>query len=680
MSRRPAPHLMISCPRRSRIFSSVLPLAVLLCLTPPITRAQHGAVDPAFFSTKVYPIFEAAQCRACHATDGVASGTRLHFPEKDASPAQIQLFGLSLALLVDRSDSPHSLLLVKPTNRLRHTGGERVHTGSEEERLLTQWVEYLASSPEDSLAAARRRLGESAGGPKPDQLVRRLTHSQYNNTVRDLLGDYSRPAQRFPSEDYVDGFKNQLRLQSMPPLLVESYSTAAEKLAINAFRAGDVNGLIPCKPTSVSDVKCRDQFVRTFGLRAFRRPLGNAEFQRYTAAFSAQARASGKFLEGARAVVEAMLQSPKFLFHVEAGPDGRSVDYAIASRLSYLLWDTMPDKVLLDAAARGELRTAAARERATRRMLDNPLAAQSLNEFFNEWLRFDRVLNAFKERRRYPEFTPEMAAEMVEETRRLLEHLVWNNGNFMELLTADYGFLSSDLATLYKLPAPPGQFELSKFPAGARREGFLGQGSFLASTAGPLETSPTARGIFVREQLLCQHVPPPPPNVNTTLADLTEDMPLTRRQRMSAHAINPACASCHRLMDPIGFGLESFDAIGRWREKETILIGASSKKFDLPLDTGGEIAGLPNSVFSDSRQLGRILAESPVCQECMVRQIFRYAYGRLETNSDQETIHQLFVKFRDSGFHFKDLLIALARSPEFLQGLDDNEKVAQMRR
>jgi hypothetical protein len=649
-----------------------LTLAVLLLLAPA-AHAQHGAVNPAFFATKVYPIFESAQCRTCHATDGVASGTRLHFPEKDASQTQIQLFGLSLSSLVDRTTPTDSLLLIKPTNRLRHTGGERIHPGSDEEKLLTQWVKYLASTPDDSLAAARGRLNEAAA-TKPDQLVRRLTHSQYNNTVRDLLGDYSRPAQRFPTEDYVDGFKNQLRLQGMPPLLVEAFSTTAEKLAINAFRAGDVNGLIPCKPASASDPKCRDQFIRTFGLRAFRRPLRDAEFQRYAAAFSAQARATGKFLDGARTVVEAMLQSPKFLFHVEAGPDGRSVDYAIASRLSYLLWDTMPDKVLLDAAARGDLRTAANRERAARRMLDNPLAAQSLDEFFNEWLRFDRVLNAFKERRRYPEFTPEMAAEMVEETRRLLDHLVWNNGNFMELLTADYGFLSSDLATLYKLPAPPGQFELSKYPADARRAGFLGHGSFLASTAGPVETSPTARGIFVREQLLCQHVPPPPPNVNTTLPDPTEDMPQTRRQRMSAHAINPACSSCHRLMDPIGFGLESFDAIGRWRDKEKIL------KSDLPIDTGGEIAGLPNSAFSDVRQLGRILAESPVCQECMVRQIFRYAYGRLETNSDQETIHQLFVKFRDSGFHFKDLLIALVRSPEFLHGLDDNVKVAQERR
>src|SRR5262249_19343948 len=151
-----------------------------------------------------------------------------------------------------------------------------------------------ASAPAPALTAARQPLpGGTASSPK--QLVRRLTHSQYDNTVRDLLGDFTRPASRFPSEDYVDGFKNQLRNQGMPPLLVATYSPTAEKLALNAFRAGDVNHLVPCKPASAADVKCRDQFVRSFGLRAFRRPLTDTEFQRYTAAFTGQARASGKF-------------------------------------------------------------------------------------------------------------------------------------------------------------------------------------------------------------------------------------------------------------------------------------------------------------------------------------------------------------------------------------------------
>jgi hypothetical protein len=168
--------------------------------------------------------------------------------------------------------------------------------------------------------------------------------------------------------------------------------------------------------------------------------------------------------------------------------------------------------------------------------------------------------------------------------------------------------------------------------------------------------------------------------VDTNLPEATEDKPLTRRQRMSAHVENALCASCHRLMDPIGFGLESFDAIGRLRQHETILIESPTgklkdeKKIDLDLDTRGEVAGIPNSAFSDSSQLGSILAQSTVCQECMVRQIFRYAFGRLETSADEETIHQLFASFRDSGFHFKYLLIGLVRSPQFLAGLEDNQE------
>jgi hypothetical protein len=642
--------------------------------------AQSPSTDPRFFATTLYPVLEAANCRLCHATDGVASGTRIHFPDKGASQEQIEVFGLSLARVVDRANPSNSLLLVKPTNRIKHTGGERIKPGSAQEKILSQWIQYLASASDASLAAERRRLGESAESAKQGHLVRRLTHSQYDNTVRDLLGDYSRPALHFPIEDYINGFKNQAQYQGMTPLLVEAYSTAAEKLALNAFRAGDINHLVPCKPVGATDVKCRDLFVRSLGLRAFRRPLREVEFRRYSAAFSAQASASGKFLEGARTVVEAMLQSPNFLFHLEAGPDGQSVDYDIASRLSYLLQDTMPDKSLLDAAAKGELRTAAGREAAARRLLDDQRAHQALDEYFDQWLRFDRVLNSSKEGRRFPEFSLEMADSMVEETRRLLDHLVWDDRNFMELLTADYAYLSSDLATLYKVPAPPGQFELVRFPTGTPRAGLLGEASFLAANAGPTETSPTARGIFIREQLLCQHVPPPPPNVDTNLPEATEDKPLTRRQRMSAHVENALCASCHRLMDPIGFGLESFDAIGRLRQHETILIESPTgklkdeKKIDLDLDTRGEVAGIPNSAFSDSSQLGSILAQSNVCQECMVRQIFRYAFGRLETSSDEETIHQLFATFRDSGFHFKDLLIGLVRSPQFLAGLEDNQE------
>ena len=293
---------------------------VAVAVVAPVLAAQ----TPISFTRTVYPIFESAQCRGCHSDDGVASATRLHFPEPNASPDEIEAFGLTLAALVDRTDPARSLLINKPTNRVRHTGGVRIQPGSFDEEALRTWVQYLAGVSEEVVTAARERVSASNTASAPDQLLRRLTHSQYNNTVRDLLGDYSRPADRFPPEDFVNGFKNQLRTQGMPPMLAEVYSAAAEKLALNAFRAGDVNGLVPCKPASARDTRCRDQFVRGFGLRAFRRPLTDVEFDRYAALFTAQAAPVGQagksrqFLDGARVVVEAMLQSPKFLFHAES--------------------------------------------------------------------------------------------------------------------------------------------------------------------------------------------------------------------------------------------------------------------------------------------------------------------------------------------------------------------------
>ncbi|HTG88628.1 MAG TPA: DUF1592 domain-containing protein [Vicinamibacterales bacterium] len=657
---------------------SLAAILIGLLVTAPHPQAQGAAPDPVFFQTQVMPVFEAAKCSGCHTSSGVASATRLHFPDKDAPAAEVQAFGLSLAALVDRSNPSQSLILAKPTNTIRHTGGVRIKPGSPEEQLVSKWAASLASTSDVVLAAVTKKLLESEGESAPKQLVRRLTHAQYDNTVRDLLGDYSRPAERFPPEDYVDGFKNQLTGQGMPPLLVETYSTSAEKLALNAFRIGDVNGLIPCKPASFSDAKCRDAFIRRFGLRAFRRPLSDDEVKRYSAVFAQQAGVGKRFNDGARVVVEAMLQSPNFLFHVEAGLDGRYADYDIASRLSYLLWNTMPDEALFEAAAKGELSTPAGRERAARRLIENvPKGRQALDQFFEEWLRFDRVVNAVKSGR-YREFTPELALAMAEETRTMLHHLVWNDRNFMESLTADYSFLTSELAEIYGVPAPKDQFEMVKFPSDSQRAGILGQGTFLASTAGPTDTSPTARGIFIRERLLCQHVPPPPPGVITTLPDPLTDGPAKgRRQLMVEHVENATCASCHRLMDPIGFGFEHFDAIGRYRPTEAIPVPGrrgggggfrgGPPPIQVEINAQGEIAGIPDSGFSGAKQIGGILADSPVCQKCIVRQMFRYSYGRLETNADEKTIDQLYDQFKGSGFKFKSLLVALVQSPEFLR-------------
>jgi hypothetical protein len=203
----------------------------------------------------------------------------------------------------------------------------------------------------------------------------------------------------------------------------------------------------------------------------------------------------------------------------------------------------------------------------------------------------------------------------------------------------------------------------------------LGQSLFLAITAKPEDSSPTARGLFVREQFLCQHVPEPPAGVNTNLPPVTQERPQTNRDRMSEHATNPSCATCHRLIDPIGFGLERFDAIGARRDMFQLQFAAPRPEgggrrgpvttVDLDIDPAGYVAGLPDSQFASPSQLGAVLANSVQCQECVVKQYFRYTLGRMETPADRPLIRNVLGAFRNSGFRFKEMIVALMRVRAF---------------
>lgn len=634
-----------------------LTLCLLVAWTAAVTAAQTVS-----FSKTVYPAFEEAGCKNCHHSDGVASATRLHFPEAGASEERLEAFGKSLVKLVDPKNSAGSLLLVKPTARVPHAGGQRIPPGSPQDAALRAWVDRLAAMKGDELAAAHRY--SETEGERPTVALRRLTHSQYNNTVRDLLGDRSLPATQFPPEDFVNGFKNQYTAQNLSPLLQDAYSTAAEKLARRALQRDD---LIPCRPSAA----CRTQFIQSFGLKAFRRPLEPAELRRYEAIFQKP----GDFKAGAQLVIEVMLQSPNFLFRLEDTDKSKWRSYAAASRLSYALWDTMPTDELLAAAGRGELNTPEAIRRTARRMLDDPRAKESLDEFTSQWLRFDRGATTTKERRSFPQFNPAVAQAMTEEARRFVSDLVWNDRNFTELFTAEHGYMNGDLARIYKVEPPANDFDKVPFPADSERAGLLGQALFLAASAKPDDTSPTARGLFVREQFLCQHVPDPPPGVNTNLPPVSEGKPMTNRDRLAAHTTNKSCASCHNLVDPIGFGFEKFDAIGQRREKLKMTFGetggerrnpnAKTTTVEVELDTKGQVAGIPNSIFTSPKQLGVVLAGSQQCQTCIVRQYFRYVAGRSDTAADKPVIERIFADFRKSGFKFKDMMVSMMVAREF---------------
>jgi Protein of unknown function (DUF1588)/Protein of unknown function (DUF1585) len=231
------------------------------------------------------------------------------------------------------------------------------------------------------------------------------------------------------------------------------------------------------------------------------------------------------------------------------------------------------------------------------------------------------------------------------------------------------------------LPAPPGEFERVAFPASSDRAGLLGAGSFMVLTSKPAETSPTARGLFVREQFLCQHVPDPPPGVNTNLPPITEEKPMTVRERLGVHLTNPSCASCHNLIDPIGFGLEKYDAIGRRTEKARVTVPqthADKNKrpvtVELPIDSSGSIAGIADSAFSSPKELGRVLAGSAQCQECVIKQLFRYQAGRVETAADRDVIRRSLQDFQASHFRFKEAIIALVKWTEFPPRRDDGRQ------
>jgi hypothetical protein len=259
---------------------------------------------------------------------------------------------------------------------------------------------------------------------------------------------------------------------------------------------------------------------------------------------------------------------------------------------------------------------------------------------------------------------------MTEESKRFIGDLIWNDRNFTEAFTANYSFINSDLAAIYKVPPPAQDFTRVEFPAESERAGILGHASFLTLTSKPDDTAPTGRGLFVREQFLCQQVPPPPPDVDTNLPPVDEAKPVTNRERLAAHTTNEMCVGCHNLIDPVGFGFEKFDAIGMRREKHKLLffpIGsgvaarrAKPKEVELEINTEGLVAGLENSRFTTPRELGEMLARTPQCHECIVKQVFRYMAGRLDTPADRPMLRQALEIFRQSGFRFKELIVYLA--------------------
>lgn len=563
-------------------------------------------------------------------------------------------------------------------------------------------------------------------------VMRRLTRREYENTARELIGaDIESLTRGFPPEEEVNGFDNQSKSLQVSALHVEQYLKTSEQLAeITNSRFAELSQCIPMDREVLEETEpCVRDFMTRFGGRAWRRPLTEDEISQFMRLYrigfndtlldreSPDAHLFGQLdpmSEGLTLALSALFQSPYFLYRVEFGAEQIDVyevaspdeagapdrepgevraltSYELASRLSYLLWRSMPDDELFEAAASGALSDPDELARQAERMALDPRASEGLWSFFEQWLAIDEVDTIEKDTQRFPAYTAELNALFATEARLFIEDVVFEQRDMRRLFDSPVSFMNKTLALHYasggegaEMPrsewerSPEWAFnaddslsesarleQLGALPQGEvfapielnpkRRSGILTRGAVLALTTKPNMGDPVHRGLYIRERLLCTPLPPPPPDIVVVAPD--PDPTLTTREQFAIHSSEPSCAGCHRLVDPLGFGLERFDPVGRFRELE------NSK----PIDDSGEVVSTLDldGEFVGSAELSARLAQSEQVQRCVVLNVLRYAHGRSETSAELCDVDALYQEYASGGYDLISLLHAVISSPNF---------------
>lgn len=499
-------------------------------------------------------------------------------------------------------------------------------------------------------------------GPSP---LRRLTRAEYNNTVRDLLGVTDGPANGFVPDSPVLGFDNSAEGQTAQPLLVEQYDDAAARIAATAVV--DLPKLMKCAPATTvgGEDACAKKFMVDFAKRAFRRPISDTESTRFTSFYGA-AKPKYGFAGAIEMYLTAILQSSSFLYRTEFGtPDKAAPQIAklspheLAARLSYLVFNSMPDDALTAAADAGKLSTPAEIAAQAERLLGDPKAKPAMQHFFGQWLTLDEMDQVNKDSVIYPAWNLTIKGLLRKETETFVDAVFFGATPKLDgLLTADYTYTNKQLATFYGLTGPQGTaFEKTPLPVD-KRIGVLTQGSLMSILAKENQSSPIERGKFTREHLLCQALPQPPPNLEVKPPAIKPGQ--TTRERFRVHTTDPTCGACHRMMDPVGFGFENLDGIGKWRDMDQ----------NLPVDASGELTNTGEAAldgtFKGAAALVKKLAPSTTVRSCVVKQWFRFGHGRSDTDADACTMRVLQDQFASTGSDFKKLVIAMTQTHAFL--------------
>lgn len=492
----------------------------------------------------------------------------------------------------------------------------------------------------------------TAGGP---QQVRRLSVREYVATVEDLTG-VKVPEHRFLEDTLDTGFDDGPTTLRVQQEQAEDYERAAREVAAAALRDHREKLFGACDPARGS---CRDALLDGFAPRAYRRPLEGGERAALAALWDQAAALLGPD-DAAVTTTSAILQSPAFLWRSEVGEvakDGKVylTPFEIAAELSYFLTGKNPDAALEAAAASGELHTEDGIRRHALRLLETPEARAQLRHFLDQWLGTDVLLNVPKDPLAFIVFDPSLRLAMRAELDAFYERALFEGqGSLGDLFGATDGFVNDRLAIHYGHAARPG-ISAERVDLGPARPGVLTRAGFLTVHAGFGDSNPIARGVFVRGALLCAPPMTPSGDAIRKLADVGGAR--TTRERFATHSRDPFCQTCHERIDGVGFGLEDFDGIGAARAAENgVPIDASGTLFD-----AGDGADGP---FVGAAELSLRLARSPKVAACFVRQAFRFAMGRAETERDTQTLLALSASF-DGRARITDLLVALATSRAF---------------
>jgi hypothetical protein len=531
---------------------------------------------------------------------------------------------------------------------------------------LSATVTFTSSGP---FTLAARAAGTALHGVAPRLLFRldgRLVRTFEVHAPPSAPAVYAHVAQ-------VDAGRHVLAVEldnyaydggASPPeraLLVDWFEARREERAVPLAQAR----LRTCEPAAEGEGPCARRILERLASRAWRRQATAGEVDRL-AALAAQARAEGEdFGASVQRAAQAVLLSPHFLFHVEpgagdaggggggSGPASPLPPEALAARLSYFLWSSVPDAPLREAAASGRLAEPGELEAQARRMLADPRAEALVQGFAGQWLQFRGLAAHAPDPARFPGVDGGLVADMEAQAAAVFRELLHADRPAQDLLDADFTYLNDRLAAHLGLP-PPGSAALTRVAvADGRRRGWLAQPAFLLATSHPDETSPVKRGKWVLGQLLCREPPPPPPDV-PSLPPPSGGAPLSKRQLLEHHRAEPACSGCHRVMDPVGFGLENFDPTGRWREAD---------ERGAPVDATGVLPG--GRAFSGPAELTALLKEDPDLPGCVAHHLLVYALARSLRPEDRCHLERVVQSFAGRGHRLSELVVLVATSPAF---------------